>query len=166
MGKLLLLLLGLVMNVLCGRSPVYRVEEFFRTRDVALLLGDDISIAAFNDDAIGRVLDRFYNYGTWKMFPEICVKAFQNFEVNCAVVHQDSIYVADCALATEENLALMGDGILFITRLPENFAACGQLITKAVGSGSWRDVGRLTHRIVRGVDICASYRLREENLDG
>jgi hypothetical protein len=23
-------LLGLVMNVLCGRSPLYRVEEFFR----------------------------------------------------------------------------------------------------------------------------------------
>lgn len=29
------ILLGLVMNVLSGRSPLYRVEEFFRTRDVA-----------------------------------------------------------------------------------------------------------------------------------
>ncbi len=33
------ILLGLVMNVLSVRSPLYRVEEFFRTRDAALLLG-------------------------------------------------------------------------------------------------------------------------------
>lgn len=34
---------GLVMNVLCGRSPLYRVEEFFRTRDVEMLLGEGMS---------------------------------------------------------------------------------------------------------------------------
>ena len=34
---------GLVMNVLCGRSPLYRVEEFFRTRDVKMLLGEGMN---------------------------------------------------------------------------------------------------------------------------
>jgi len=57
-------LLGLVMNVLCGRSPLYRVAEFFRMRDVSLLLGEEITAAMLNDDAIGRVLDRIYEYGT------------------------------------------------------------------------------------------------------
>lgn len=60
------ILLALVMNVLSGRSPLYRVEEFFRTRDVALLLGSDITAEMLNDDAIGRVLDRIYEYGTWR----------------------------------------------------------------------------------------------------
>jgi transposase len=241
-------LLGLAMNVLCGRSPVYRVEEFFHVRDVAFLLGEEMSAEKLNDDAIGRVLDRVYNYGTWKMFSEICITAFQNFDVNCSIVHQDTtsvsvwgeyeqtpgapfcithgfskdkrpdlkqfilsllcvegnlpchagildgnasdkktngnilmelprimarhgvgahefIYVADSALATQENFAIMQDDILFITRLPENFAACGKLITKAVSSGSWQDVGRLSHRVVKGKDIRASYRLREESLE-
>lgn len=241
-------LLGLVMNVLCGRSPVYRVEEFFRVRDVAFLLGDDMSAEKFNDDVIGRVLDRAYHYGTWKMFSEICIKAFHNFDVNCSLVHQDTtsvsvwgeyqplpgdpfrinhgfskdkrpdlkqfilsllcvegnlpcharvldgnasdkktngnilmelprimarygvgkhefIYVADSALATKENLSIMRDDIFFITRLPENFAACGELIAKAISSSSWQDVGRLSHRVVKGKDISASYRLREESLE-
>ena len=240
------ILLALVMNVLSGRSPLYRVEEFFRTRDAALLLGSEITAEMLNDDAIGRVLDRMYEYGTWKIFSEVCVQAFRNFSVDVSVVHHDTTsvsvwgeytpargdpihitngfskdkrpdlkqfmisllcvegnlpchggildgnaadkktngtilhelprimarhgekeftYVADAALATKENLSLMGDTIRFITRLPANFSACGRLISKAVASGSWQDVEQLSHRTVKGKDICARYRLQESRVD-
>ncbi len=240
------ILLGLVMNVLSGRSPLYRVEEFFRTRDAALLLGADITAEMLNDDAIGRVLDRVYDYGTWKIFSEVCVQAFRSFGVDCSVVHHDTtsvsvwgayepaandplhithgfskdkrpdlkqfilsllcvegnlpchggvlsgnapdkktngmiltelprimanhgekdfIYVADSALATEENLSLMGENIDFITRLPANFKACGVLIREAVASGTWVDVGQLSHRTVKGKEVCAGYRLHETRVD-
>jgi len=88
------ILLGLVMNVLSGRSPLYRVEEFFRTRDAALLLGEDIAAEMLNDDAIGRVLDRIYEHGTWKIFSEVCVQAFHSFGVDCSVVHHDTTSVS------------------------------------------------------------------------
>ena len=78
---------------------------------------------------------------------------------------QEFIYVADSALATEANLSLMGDDIRFITRLPENFGICGKLIGRSVASGDWQDVGQLSHRRVKGKDVCASYRLREETVD-
>ena len=235
-------ILGLVMNVLCGRSPLYRVEEFYRMRDVELLLGDGMRAKGLNDDAIGRVLDRIHDYGTWKIFTEVSVRAFRAFVVDCSVVHQDTtsvsvwgeylpsardpvriehgyskdkrpdlkqfmysllcvegnlpihaglldgsasdkktngkivaelprimaqygrkdfIYVADSALATRENLDLMR-GMRFVTRLPENFSACSRLIGKG---GPWKDIGRLSHRTVRGKDICACYRIREESVD-
>jgi hypothetical protein len=54
---------------------------------------------------------------------------------------------------------------LFISRLPANFDACGELIKKAMANGSWQDVGRLAHQVVKGKDICASYRLQEESLE-
>ncbi len=38
-----------------------------------------------------------------------------------------SIYVADAALVTEDNLAALGD-TLFISRLPATYHACGRLI--------------------------------------
>lgn len=239
-------LLGLVMNVLSGRSPLYRVEEFFRTRDAALLLGPDMTAEMLNDDAIGRVLDRIYAYGTWKIFSEVCIQAFRSFSVDCSVVHHDTtsvsvwgtyapgpddplhithgfskdrrpdlkqfmlsllcvegnlpcyggvldgngsdkkinrnilnelpgimarhgkkecIYVADSALVTEENLALMGENIRFITRLPGTFSTCGVLIKSAVASGSWRDGGRFSHRTVKGAEVCAGYRLHETRVD-
>ena len=63
------------------------------------------------------------------------------------------IYVADSALITNDNLALMTEGVDFIARLPENFGACGRLISAAVASCSWQDVGRLTHRNVKGKEV-------------
>jgi transposase len=239
------IVLGLVMNTLCGRSPLYRVEEFFRTRDVELLLGSDMTLWMLNDDAIGRVLDRIYEYGTWKLFSSVSVRACKRFCVDCAVVHEDTtsvsvhgdykprkgdpflinhgfskdkrpdlkqfvlsllcvegnlpfhggildgntsdkklhgnilrelpgimarhgqkefVYVADSALATKENFSLM-EHAPFVTRLPENFSACRSLISKEVASGSWQDAGRLSHRVIRGTDIRASYRLHEEALE-
>jgi transposase len=83
---------GLVMNVLSGRSPLYRVEEFFGSRDAALLLG--LEARSLNDDALGRVLDRIYEYGTWKMFSEVCLRAFREFGIDGSVVHQDTTSVS------------------------------------------------------------------------
>ena len=87
-------LLGLVMDVLCGRSPVYRVDEFYRTRDVELLIGNEMTAERLNDDAIGRVLDRVYNFGTWQLFSQVCLKAFENFGVDCSVAHHDTTSVS------------------------------------------------------------------------
>jgi transposase len=243
------IVLGLIMNILCGRSPIYRVQEFFKIRDVQLLLGDGMTAEMLNDDAIGRVLDRIHDYGTWKLFSEVCLQAFRNFNVDGSIIHQDTtsvsvwgeykpgagdpmqinhgyskdkrpdlkqfvlsllcvegnlpfhagildgnssdkkingniitelprimarygtgehefIYVADSALATNDNLLLMKDDIHFITRLPENFGACAELIEKAVAVDcSWQDVGQLSSRIVKGKNICASYRIQETNVD-
>ncbi|HDP25191.1 MAG TPA: IS1634 family transposase [Deltaproteobacteria bacterium] len=82
--------LGLVMNVLCGRFPLYRVEEFYSMRDVETLLGDGIGASALNDDAIGRVLDRIHAYGTWKLFSGISLRTFRSFEVDTSIIHQDT----------------------------------------------------------------------------
>jgi transposase len=79
------------------------------------------------------------------------------------VGEHEFIYVADSALATKDNLSKTKDEIRIITRLPENFGSCKELIGKAVVSvSSWQDVGQLSHRIVKGKDICASYRVQEE----
>jgi transposase len=54
------------------------------------------------------------------------------------------IYVADAALVTEDNLAVLGD-TLFISRLPATYNECGRLITEAVAHNTWEDVGVLAH---------------------
>jgi hypothetical protein len=74
--------------------------------------------------------------------------------------NKEFTYVADSALVTEENLFLLKD-IPFVTRLPVNFAVCGTLIRSAVAAGAWQEGGQLSHRVVKGKDVCASYRLRE-----
>ena len=47
--------LGMILDTLSGRSPLYRLEEFFAHQDTALLVGQAIAPDALHDDTVGRV---------------------------------------------------------------------------------------------------------------
>ena len=219
--------LALVLDTLSGRSPLYRLEEFFAYQDTALLLGKALPAAALNDDQVGRVLDRLYECGTMKLCTACAVRAAARFDLHKHSVHFDtpscsvwgdyafaetqevpfrvtygyskakrpdlkqfvlsmlcvdravpiwgkpedgnasdktlnttllseiaqilgrqgvqpgaSIYIADAALVTEDKLAALRE-TLFITRLPATYSACGRVITEAVASSQWEEVGVL-----------------------
>jgi transposase len=82
--------LGLVLDTLSGRSPLYRLEEFFAQQDTELLLGKALPPQAFTDDTVGRVLDRLYNFGTMKLFTACAVRAVTRFGVERRYVHFDT----------------------------------------------------------------------------
>jgi hypothetical protein len=54
-----------------------------------------------------------------------------------------SVYIADSAFVTEDNLRLTGNRTLFISRLPATFGEHQRLIQEAVQSQSWSDYGML-----------------------
>jgi len=57
------------------------------------------------------------------------------------------LYVADSALITPDNLALMDDwksGFRFVSRLPASYKECGKAVAKAVRQESWHDLGALS----------------------
>jgi transposase len=82
--------LGLVLDTLSGRSPLYRLEEFFAHQDTELLLGKALPPHAFTDDTVGRVLDRLYDMGTMKLFTACAVRAVTRFGVERRYVHFDT----------------------------------------------------------------------------
>ena len=71
--------LGLVLDTLSGRSPLSRLEAFFDHQDTELLLGKRVAPGAFNDDHVGRVLDRLYDFGTMKVFTTLATRAAAQF---------------------------------------------------------------------------------------
>jgi transposase len=86
--------LGMVLDTLSGRSPLYRLEEFFETQDTELLFGKPIEAKRFNDDNVGRFLDKLYETGTMKIFTEIAKRAVNRFAVSCRHVHFDTTSVS------------------------------------------------------------------------
>jgi transposase len=82
--------LGLVLDTLSGRSPLYRLEEFFAHQDTELLLGKAVPSQAFTDDTVGRVLDRLYDMGTMKLFTACAVRAAARFGLERRYVHFDT----------------------------------------------------------------------------
>ena len=82
--------LALVLDTLSGRSPLYRLEEFFAQQDTELLLGKAVPPQALNDDTAGRVLDRLYDCGTMKLFTACAVRASMRFGLERRYVHFDT----------------------------------------------------------------------------
>jgi len=88
------IVLGMILDTLSGRSPLYRLEEFFTQQDTALLLGKAIAPGAFQDDTVGRVLDRLYAIGTMKVFTACAVRADRIFGFDKRYVHFDTTSIA------------------------------------------------------------------------
>jgi hypothetical protein len=84
------IVLGLVLDTLSGRSPLYRLEELFAHQDTELLLGKALPSHAFTDDTVGRVLDRLYDMGTMKLFTACAVRAAATFGLEHRYVHFDT----------------------------------------------------------------------------
>src|ERR687885_1760100 len=82
--------LGLVLDTLSGRSPLYRLEEFFAQQDTELLLGKALPSHAFTDDTVGRVLDRLYAFGTRRLFTACAIRAAARFGRERRYVHFDT----------------------------------------------------------------------------
>ncbi len=86
------LVAGAVLNVLETRFPLYRLSEFWRSRDCEGLLG--VGAAALSDDNVGRALDRLHQAGTWSIFSEIGLNAFREFGLDGGEVHHDTTSVS------------------------------------------------------------------------
>src|SRR5919202_4721407 len=88
------IVLGMILDTLSGRSPLYRLEEFFMRQDTALLLGKAVAPEAFNDDTVGRILERLYDVGTMKIFTACAVRADQVYGLDKRYVHFDTTSIS------------------------------------------------------------------------
>lgn len=223
------LVLAMILDAVSGRHPLYRIDSFYKNKDIELLLGQSIDVEKLTDDNFGRMLEHLYDANTSQLYTAIVINALRTFQVTTQHIHYDttsmnvfgqynsnspdnpstvkitkgyskdhrpdlnqfvisllctggnvpifsrledgnasdkklnntlltniskkladvgidpanSIYIADSALLTEDNLRLMGDETLFITRLPATFGEHQRLIEEAVQSESWQDYGIL-----------------------
>ena len=87
------IVLGLVLDTLSGRSPLYHLEATFEAYDRAMLFGQEMPAGYFNDDNVGRLLDHLFDVGTQKIFSALSVSALQRFELSTHHVHFDTTSV-------------------------------------------------------------------------
>jgi transposase len=101
------MVLGMILDTVSGRSPLYRLEAFLTHQDPALLLGTPVTPRACDDDTGGRVLDRLYDTGTMQVFTACAVRADQIFHFDTRDVHFDttSVTVYGDYLPPEESAA-------------------------------------------------------------
>ncbi|MCK9288518.1 MAG: IS1634 family transposase [Sphaerochaetaceae bacterium] len=73
------------------------------------------------------------------------------------------IYVADSAMVTKDNLAVLGKN-RFISRLPANFSACQRVIDEVVQADVWETLGNLNELTTSKTRPAAMYRTSEREI--
>lgn len=86
--------LAMVLDTLSGRTPLYRLEEFFREKDTELILGQAVKPELFCDYNVGRVLDKLFETGTQKLFSQIAQNAIDVFDVDARRLHFDTTSIS------------------------------------------------------------------------
>ncbi len=81
---------AMVLDVLSGRTPLYRVENFLSEQDVELLLGEAVPAHAFNDSTLARSLDAIFVAGTSKIVTELGVRATGAFHLDPTIASYDT----------------------------------------------------------------------------
>lgn len=85
--------LGMVLDTLSGRSPLYRLKDFLEEKDIELLLGNAVSLDQFTDHNIGRALDKIFETGTQKIFGQLSQNAVNGFQIKPTGAHYDTTSV-------------------------------------------------------------------------
>ena len=86
--------LGMVLDTLSGRSPLYRLMDFLEEKDIELLLGKAYSVDQFTDYNIGRALDKIFETGTQKIFGQLSQNAVNGFQIKPTGAHYDTTSVS------------------------------------------------------------------------
>src|SRR5712691_8111950 len=148
------MVLGMLLDTLRGRSPLYRLEECFAHHDTARLLGQAIAPGACDDAPVGRVFTRLYDTGTMKVCTDgnaaaKTVKTLLGATLALFLAQPGAASGADrdvaaAARVTEDHLAALGDP-LFLPRVPATSNAGGRIIAEAVAAHTWDDRGTIAH---------------------
>lgn len=85
---------ALIVDILAKRSPLYRVTEFYSGMDVSALFGPNVTAKTFNDDLLGRALDRLYEAGMERVFSSVAFKAIEIDNVPVPSVHADTTSIS------------------------------------------------------------------------
>ena len=85
---------AMVLDVLSGRTPLYRLEHFLAGQDVELLLGEAVAAHAFTDTNLARSLDAMFAAGTSKIVTELGIRATSAFCLDARCTSYDTTSVS------------------------------------------------------------------------
>jgi len=82
---------AMVLNALGFVSrPLYLTPEFFRNKPIDLLIRPGLTPDQLNDDALGRSLDAFYNYGVTELFAALAQGVIDDLGWSDSPAHLDT----------------------------------------------------------------------------
>ncbi|WP_460001480.1 DUF4277 domain-containing protein [Paradesulfitobacterium aromaticivorans] len=81
----------LVICILCGRKPLWKIEQFWAQQDLPSLFADvELSVEQLNDDAYGHALDKLAEVSMEQLVSTVSLSLLQAHSLGINVVHFDT----------------------------------------------------------------------------
>lgn len=71
-------------------QPLYLTPRFFKDKPVEILFGENVRADDFNDDALGRCLDKLHDYGCDILFSRVSYEVCKDSDINTKFQHLDT----------------------------------------------------------------------------
>ena len=68
-------------------KPLYLFSQFFDDKAIEHLLGKGIKAEDLNDDKLGRVMDKLYNYGLSELFLIVVLEVIRKYQISTKYSH-------------------------------------------------------------------------------
>lgn len=81
---------AMVMNIVSGRKPAYRLKEFYKATDTEKMFGEGISPEHMTDDTIARALDDVFESGAKKIMTETAMSIINKYKIPVKSIHADT----------------------------------------------------------------------------
>lgn len=81
---------AMVINICCGRRPLYQVNEFYTGMDTQNLFDIGIAPKDLSDHNLARALDKLHLAGEEKVFSTLSMHAICQEEVPASFIHSDT----------------------------------------------------------------------------
>lgn len=86
--------LFLLLDILSGRSPLYRVSQRYSPLEVEGLMGKNFDPSNLEVHTLRRILDKLHDVGTQKVLTEISHRAIREFDLDTRAVHFDTTSIS------------------------------------------------------------------------
>lgn len=81
---------AIVMNIVAGRKPLYKLTRFYENRDTEKLFGEGIMARHLNDDIMARALDEVYKIEAKKIMTEVALSIINEYKIPVTSIHADT----------------------------------------------------------------------------
>ena len=81
---------ALVMNIVSGKRPLYKVAESFEETDTEKLFGEGVNPRHLTDDLMARALDELYKIGPKKVMTETAMSIIKEYNIPVNSIHADT----------------------------------------------------------------------------
>lgn len=85
---------AVTINILAGRTPLYRVHEFYKHQDLANLFGKGVSEKDLNDDCLARALDKLAQADASTVTSSVLLNAIGQEGIESTHLHSDTTSIS------------------------------------------------------------------------